>query len=102
MALLKISEPDSPNNEKNTKNVIGIDLGTTNSLVTVIEEDGNIKVLESDLGEELIPSIVTYKDSDIHVGKFEDTDKKSISFTSIKRLIGKGINDINEINFHFP
>ena len=84
MSLLKISEPNNLNNKKNTKNVIGIDLGTTNSLVTVIEEDGYIKVLESDLGEELIPSIVTYKDSDIHVGKFEDTDKKSISFTSIK------------------
>ena len=102
MALLKISEPDSPNNEKNTKNVIGIDLGTTNSLVTIVEGDGGIRVLESDLGEELIPSIVTYKDNGIHVGKFKDDSNTSISFTSIKRLIGKGINDIKEINFHFP
>ena len=58
MALLKITEPgQSEETQVTNEIVIGIDLGTTNSLVTVIEDE-KVKFFSDENGGEIIPSIV--------------------------------------------
>ena len=47
--------------------VIGIDLGTTNSCVAIVEA-GKSKVLENSEGARTTPSVVAYTDSDVLVG----------------------------------
>ena len=47
--------------------IIGIDLGSTNSCVS-IDENGKPKIIETPEGKRSIPSVVSYKGSDIFVG----------------------------------
>ena len=64
MALLQISEPDSRElaGTKELKAVIGIDLGTTNSLVGYVDgQDATVKICLDDDGNALIKSAVTYQ-----------------------------------------
>jgi len=75
MALLQIYEPgQSKDAEDSEEVIIGIDLGTTNSLVGVIENE-KVKIFADENGRDIFPSIVKYGDIEIH---------------SIKRLMGKG------------
>ena len=71
--------------------IIGIDLGTTNSCVAVIE-NGKSKVIENSEGARTTPSIVAYTDSDILVGASAKrqavTNPKNTVYAS-KRLIGR-------------
>jgi molecular chaperone DnaK len=71
--------------------VIGIDLGTTNSCVAVIE-NGNPKVIENSEGARTTPSIVAYTDEEILVGASAKrqavTNPKSTIYAA-KRLIGR-------------
>ncbi|AFO52272.1 chaperone protein DnaK [Candidatus Mycoplasma haematolamae str. Purdue] len=69
--------------------IIGIDLGTTNSCVAIIE-DGKPKVLENPEGKRTVPSVVSFKGDQIIVGesaKRQMVTNKNTIF-SIKRLIG--------------
>lgn len=74
-----------------SKHVIGIDLGTTNSCVAVIE-NGKSRVIENSEGARTTPSIVAYTDSDILVGASAKrqavTNPKNTIYAS-KRLIGR-------------
>lgn len=69
--------------------IIGIDLGTTNSCVSVME-NGKPKILETPEGKRTIPSVVSFKGDEIIVGDAAKrqmvTNKNTIH--SIKRLIG--------------
>ncbi len=69
--------------------IIGIDLGTTNSCISIIE-NGKPKIIETPEGKRTIPSVVAYKGSEIIVGDAAKrqaiTNKLTVS--SIKRLIG--------------
>ncbi len=69
--------------------IIGIDLGTTNSCVSVME-NGKPKILETPEGKRTIPSVVSFKGGEIIVGEAAKrqmvTNKNTIH--SIKRLIG--------------
>ena len=69
--------------------IIGIDLGTTNSCVSIVE-NGKPKIIETPEGKRTIPSVVAYKGSEIIVGDAAKrqavTNKLTVS--SIKRLIG--------------
>ena len=68
MALLQISEPDGPELAvtKEPKAVIGIDLGTTNSLVGYVDEQNTaVKICMDDNGHALIKSAVTYRSGGI-------------------------------------
>lgn len=69
--------------------IIGIDLGTTNSCVSIIE-NGTPKIIETPEGKRTIPSVVAFKGAEIIVGDAAKrqmvTNKDTIS--SIKRLIG--------------
>ena len=100
MALLQISEPGQSQDPHQKKFYVGIDLGTTNSLIALIQ-NGSPKILKDQGGNELFPSVVNYTKDAVSVGNFKNNDK-SITFNSIKRLIGKGINDIDINNFYSP
>ncbi|MCP4336944.1 MAG: molecular chaperone DnaK [Mycoplasma sp.] len=69
--------------------ILGIDLGTTNSVVSIIE-DKEPKVLESPTGKRTTPSVVAFKNGEIIVGEAAkrsmETNPDTIS--SIKRLMG--------------
>ena len=75
--------------------IIGIDLGTTNSCVAVLEGD-NVKVIENAEGARTTPSIIAYKDGEILVGQSAKrqavTNPKNTLF-AIKRLIGRKYQD---------
>jgi len=78
-----------------SKHVIGIDLGTTNSCVSIIE-NGVSKVIENSEGARTTPSIVAYTDKEILVGASAKrqavTNPKNTIYAS-KRLIGRRFNE---------
>lgn len=71
--------------------IIGIDLGTTNSVVAIVE-DKEPKVLENPSGKRTTPSVVAFKNDEIIVGEIAkrqiETNPNTVS--SIKRLMGSG------------
>ncbi len=71
---------------------VGIDLGTTNSLIAVATGDdiASVRILAKS------PSIIHFSKNGISFGKNAEQETKS--FRSIKRLIGKGIDNLDEIN----
>ncbi|KAB8194376.1 molecular chaperone DnaK [Lysobacter maris] len=76
--------------------IIGIDLGTTNSCVAIME-GGNAKVIENAEGDRTTPSIVAYtKDSEVLVGasaKRQAVTNPKNTFFAVKRLIGRKFRD---------
>jgi molecular chaperone HscA len=97
MALLQISEPGKSTEPHKRKITLGIDLGTTNSLVATFV-NGSPQIIK-DGDHNLIPSKVDYSAEKISVGN--QIEENSLPITSIKRLIGKGIDDIDvdELSF---
>ena len=96
MALLQIAEPgmsDAPHEKRLT---VGIDLGTTNSLVATVRSGENI-VLADASGEKLLPSVVRFTKEGTIVGEkarqflFEDPEN---TIASAKRLLGKTVAEI--------
>ena len=72
--------------------IIGVDLGTTNSCVAVMEKDGSVKVIDSPEGRPTTPSMVAVaKDGEILVGdsaKRQATQNPKNTVYEVKRLIG--------------
>ena len=106
MSLLQISDPSKTNNELK-KFVVGIDLGTTNSLVATYYEDCDIfddrlKVYK-DNSSGLIPSVVSIDQSgNIMVGveAVNNLDKTNTTYiSSIKRIMGLSYQDMKSIEF---
>ena len=102
MALLQISEPGKSTIPHEHRRVIGIDLGTTNSLVASVVS-GSPAILNPNEKSNLLPSVIHYSKEGILVGNdaknlLSKDPKNTIS--SVKRLIGKTISDINQD--HFP
>ncbi len=96
MALLQISEPGKSTLPHEHRNAIGIDLGTTHSLVAAVQS-GEAKILQDEKNARLIPSIVHYHKEKVLVGN--EAAKQLASdptntITSAKRLIGKKLSDI--------
>ena len=100
MALLQISEPGKSQDPHEKRYYIGIDLGTTNSLVAVIK-NGSPSILKEDTNNGLLPSIVTYAGDDVFVGD-NKKNNESITFRSIKRFLGKNLEDLKKENFYSP
>ena len=91
MALLQISEPGKSTMPHEHKRVIGIDLGTTNSLIASVIS-GSVSILSQLDGVNLLPSIVHYAEDRILIGneaKEHQVDDVSNTIVSVKRLIGK-------------
>ena len=101
MALLQISEPGKSTMPHEHKRVIGIDLGTTNSLVASVISS-RPSILEQNDGSNLLPSVVHYSKNLILTGndaKEKLTKIPQDTISSVKRLIGKKINDVTEAQF---
>lgn len=99
--LLQISEPGSKRDAPPYRRAIGIDLGTTNSLVaTVRDSEASAEVLQDANGRSLLPSVVRYhRDGEIEVGygaKLYQTDDPENTFVSVKRFMGRGLDDVME------
>jgi molecular chaperone DnaK (HSP70) len=85
--------------------VVGIDLGTTNSLVAYVK-DGVPTVIRGAQGDALLPSVVSVgDDGTIHVGREAQrrllTDARRTAY-SVKRFMGKGREDVQHEAEHFP
>ncbi|MBK7898209.1 MAG: Fe-S protein assembly chaperone HscA [Azonexus sp.] len=100
MALFQIAEPGESAAPHEHKLAIGIDLGTTNSLVATVRS-GLAKVLNDEQGRPLLPSIVRYHaDGSTEVGydaqKQQAKDPKN-TIVSVKRFMGRGLKDIAHV-----
>jgi molecular chaperone HscA len=100
MALFQIAEPGESAAPHEHKLAIGIDLGTTNSLVATVRS-GMAVCLNDDSGRPLLPSIVRYHaDGATDVGydaqKNLAVDPKN-TINSVKRFMGRGLNDIAHV-----
>ncbi|MHB1562846.1 MAG: Fe-S protein assembly chaperone HscA [Leptospirillum sp.] len=81
-----------------TRTVIGIDLGTTNSLVAIME-DGKLRVIPDTEGRKLLPSVVALSSSGVQVGfaaKARLNDPETIVVYSAKRLMGRSFSDVEQ------
>ncbi len=107
MALLQIYEPgETPAPHEGDHDVaVGIDLGTTNS-VTAVSVDGTPEVLRDEDGQALVPSVVAYApDGSPIVGGLAKNllaMRPDSVVSSIKRLMGRGIEDIKTVAGHLP
>lgn len=98
MALLQISEPGQSRNPHERRIAIGIDLGTTNSLVASMK-NALPEVLHSDSGRKILPSIVRYLPGSKTQAGFEALaqavlDPKN-TVISVKRFMGRALKDIS-------
>jgi len=101
MALLQISEPGQSTAPHQHRLAVGIDLGTTNSLVATVRS-GSATVLTDEAGHSILPSVVRYlPDPDTSVSQVvvgasalaEAVADPMNTITSVKRLMGKGADD---------
>ncbi|CAG0951430.1 heat shock 70kDa protein 1/2/6/8 [Methylophilaceae bacterium] len=97
MALLQIVEPGQSAAPHQHRLAVGIDLGTTHSLVASVRS-GIAEVLPDESGRALLPSVVHYAgDGSIDVGWNARNDAAKDprnTIVSVKRFMGRGINDI--------
>ncbi|OTQ33586.1 Fe-S protein assembly chaperone HscA [Gilliamella apicola] len=107
MVLLQISEPGQTPEPHQRRLAVGIDLGTTNSLVATVRS-GQTEVLPDLDNDFLLPSVVHYGlDVDdnlvITVGKYAKSNAVNDpqnTVSSVKRLMGRNLSDIDAV--HFP
>ena len=97
MALLQISEPEDSAPARRHRSAVGIDLGTTNSLVATVR-NGIAVVLNDRDGHALLPSIVRYlPDGRVETGyeaeAVQARDPKN-TIVSVKRFMGRGLKDV--------
>ncbi|WP_374972876.1 Fe-S protein assembly chaperone HscA [Spongiibacter marinus] len=98
MALMQISEPGQSPEPHQRKLAVGIDLGTTNSLVATFR-NGSLQVLADEQGRALLPSVVHYADSgSVIVGDEAQSfaaEDPSNTLASVKRLMGRSYADVS-------
>jgi len=96
MALLQIAEPGQSSAPHEHRIAIGIDLGTTHSLVATVLS-GKAKVLNDEQGRVLLPSIVHYSKNSTEYGDtakpFITADPKN-TIVSVKRFMGRSKADV--------
>jgi molecular chaperone HscA len=100
MALLQISEPGQSPAPHEQRLAVGIDLGTTNSLVATVR-NGSATVLPDALGRPLLPSIVRYlPGGKVEVGypaQARQADDPKNTIVSVKRFMGRGLRDVAHV-----
>lgn len=100
MALLQIAEPGMSTAPHQHRLAVGIDLGTTNSLVATVR-NSIPEVLTDEEGRPLLPSVVHYlTNGNAHIGykaqAAQNTDPKN-TIVSVKRFMGRGLKDIAHV-----
>lgn len=106
MAILQISEPGQSPLPHQFKKVIGIDLGTTNSLVATVSHDGSREgefaaVINDAEGRAMLPSVVHYASDGAdfvgHQALALAAEDPYNTLASFKRLMGRSIDDIDDL-----
>ncbi|GBL04754.1 Fe-S protein assembly chaperone HscA [Glaciecola sp. KUL10] len=96
MALLQIAEPGQSAAPHQRKIGVGIDLGTTNSLVSTVKS-GEANTLADEFGQHLLPSVVQYSKESVVVGSkalaASNTDPVN-TIVSVKRFMGRSLKDV--------
>ena len=104
MALLQISEPGMSTAPHQHRLAVGIDLGTTNSLVATVRNSIST-VLNDEQGRAMLPSVVRYVDEqNILVGEAAQRTQSEDpinTISSVKRFMGRGLTDIGDTS-RFP
>ncbi|MES2972599.1 MAG: Fe-S protein assembly chaperone HscA [Pseudomonadota bacterium] len=97
MALLQISEPGQSPDPHQRRIAVGIDLGTTHSLVAAVR-NGVAECLPDEEGRVILPSVVRYlPDNGRQIGfaaQAEQANDPQNTIASVKRFMGRGLNDI--------
>lgn len=105
MALLQISEPGMSTVPHQHRLAVGIDLGTTNSLVASVRS-GVAEALPDTNGDLLLPSVVHFNDQDdVAVGKpalVHATTDPLNTIASVKRLLGRSVEEMDWVAGHLP
>ncbi|OHX16131.1 Fe-S protein assembly chaperone HscA [Chromobacterium amazonense] len=100
MALLQIAEPGLSAAPHQHRLAVGIDLGTTNSLVATVRSGASV-VLPDEHGRSLLPSVVRYGDEGVlavgYDAQREQNRDPHNTVVSAKRFMGRGISDIKDI-----
>lgn len=104
MALLQIAEPGQSTAPHQHRLAVGIDLGTTNSLVATVRS-GEAQTLPDENGEPILPSVVHYHENGVIVGN--EAVARAVSdpmntIVSVKRFMGRGINDLRLLGTKLP
>ncbi len=103
MALIQIAEPGQSTTAHQHRLAVGIDLGTTNSLVASVRS-GDVSTLPGPDGQHLLPSVVHYGENGVAVGleaeQFSLTDPLN-TIVSVKRFMGRGVKDIETEDAHY-
>src|SRR5438477_6638173 len=102
-ALFQISEPGETPVQHMRRRAVGIDLGTTNSLVATVR-NGYAVVLPDEQGRPLVPSIVRYAERGVEVGydaMAHQAQDPQNTIVSVKRLMGRGLSDLADAR-RFP
>jgi molecular chaperone HscA len=104
MALLQISEPGQATAPHQHRYSVGIDLGTTNSLIATVR-NGVAETLPNIDGEHLMPSIVHYSKQQLLVGR-PAAEQQLLdpmnTIASVKRLMGRGVEDVSQLGDVLP
>jgi molecular chaperone HscA len=97
MALLQISEPGQTPNPHQRRIAVGIDLGTTHSLVAAVRH-GVAECLPDDQGRVILPSVVRYLESGGRQIGFDAKEAIALdpenTVASVKRFMGRGLKDV--------
>ena len=105
MALLQISEPGQSPQPHQRKHAVGIDLGTTNSLVATVRS-GMAEVLSDEQGRELLPSVAHYMSEGVSCVGYEAAEHNVSdplnTLASVKRLMGRGLADVKTFGNQLP
>lgn len=98
MALLQIAEPGQSASPHQHKLAVGIDLGTTNSLIATVRS-GQVDILLDEKERPLVPSVVHFEQDNVIVG-YEAAELASQrpqnTIVSVKRLIGRSLADVQQ------
>ncbi|MGH8691850.1 MAG: Hsp70 family protein, partial [Burkholderiales bacterium] len=100
MALMQISEPGMSPEPHQAQLAVGIDLGTTNSLVATVR--GGIPAVLTDAhGRPLLPSIVRYLPGGRaevgYAAQARQADDPKNTIVSVKRFMGRGVKDVAHV-----
>lgn len=104
MALLQIAEPGQSPQPHQRRLAVGIDLGTTNSLVAALRSGITAPLADAD-GEVILPSAVRYHADHVEVGLPAKASASLDPFNtilSVKRLMGRGIGDVKQLGGQLP
>ena len=104
MALLQIAEPGQSPQPHQRRLAVGIDLGTTNSLVAALRS-GLSEPLADAQGQVILPSAVRYHADTVEVGasaKAAAAQDPLNTVMSVKRLMGRGLADVKQLGEQLP